>query len=199
MTKNAKRIMELIEQEDYDSIIIENEKLIYEVIHRYHIKFPGYDKDDLVQCGMIALYKAARNYKPERGEFSSYAMKAILNNYFLINRSQKLEVIPDLYLENDIINSDFDKYQYKDIITCKNDDYKSSLFTQALKNALNKLHERQRYIFIERELNGRRYVDLAKELGLNYRTISHICNDTKKQLKTLLIKEGITEDYFEED
>lgn len=198
MTKNAKRIMELIEQEDYDTLIEENKKLIYKVIHRYNIKITGYDKDDLEQIGMIALYKAAKQYNPERGEFSSYAMRAIINAYLITIRQQQREITPDLYLD-DTVSNEKDNLYYKDFITYTNDEYKSREFIQALKEALNTLTERGRYAFIEREFKGRRNKDIAAELEMLPRSVATMNSRSKNYIKRSLIEQGITADYFEED
>lgn len=68
--------------------IEENIKLVYFFINKY---YPSFSKDeDIIQCGMLGLCKAAKKWKQE-GEFSSYACQCILNEVRteLRNRAKK--------------------------------------------------------------------------------------------------------------
>lgn len=56
--------------------ILENEKLVYSIINKYH---GYYDKDDLYQVGMIGLIDASKKFDDSVGvKFSTYAYKYIL-------------------------------------------------------------------------------------------------------------------------
>lgn len=56
--------------------IEKNIRLVYFVINEY---YPTLSKDeDIIQCGMLGLTKAANKWK-EEGKFSSYARQCILN------------------------------------------------------------------------------------------------------------------------
>lgn len=55
----------------------EHEKLVWEIYHRNFYGYP-YLKDDLIQCGTIALWKASKGFDETKGlKFSSYAVPAI--------------------------------------------------------------------------------------------------------------------------
>ncbi len=56
--------------------ILENEKLVYSIINKYH---GYYDKEDLYQVGMIGLIDASKKFDDSVGvKFSTYAYKYIL-------------------------------------------------------------------------------------------------------------------------
>lgn len=46
-------------------------QLVYYLVHKY---YPRYAKDeDVIQCGMLGLVKAANNYDSSKSKFSTYA------------------------------------------------------------------------------------------------------------------------------
>ena len=62
----------------YDETLFhENIKLVYWLIRKYYPQYI-YD-DDVIQCGMIGLWKASKSYDPEKSKFATYAVKCILN------------------------------------------------------------------------------------------------------------------------
>lgn len=81
--------------------IEENIKLVYFFINKY---YPSFSKDeDIIQCGMLGLCKAAKKWKQE-GEFSSYACQCVLNEVRQeLKRRQKynVEISLDRLLEED--------------------------------------------------------------------------------------------------
>lgn len=62
---------------EFETLVVENRKLVYFLLNRYYPTF-RYD-EDLKQCGMIGLIKAAKSYNLEDDRFSSFASKCILN------------------------------------------------------------------------------------------------------------------------
>lgn len=72
-----KRNLELIESKDYDTLIKENERVIYYVLKQF--KIPLEDQEDLIQECKIRLYIAATMYDVSKGSFSGYAFKSVYN------------------------------------------------------------------------------------------------------------------------
>ena len=74
-----------------NQMVLENQNLIYSIIHKYTYY---YDKEDLFQTGVIGLMKAYRNYQENRNtKFSTYAYTYILSevlSYINANRNIKL-------------------------------------------------------------------------------------------------------------
>ena len=58
-----------------DKLITENIPLVYHII--YH-DYPSLSKDeDIIQCGMLGLVKAAKGFDENKGSFSNYARQYI--------------------------------------------------------------------------------------------------------------------------
>jgi RNA polymerase sigma factor (sigma-70 family) len=57
---------------EIDALVNANLGLAIQIASDYFSN-PGYDRDDLKQEALYALWEAARYYRPERGEFHVYA------------------------------------------------------------------------------------------------------------------------------
>lgn len=58
-------------------MIEENMNLVYFVLNKYYSQTPK--DEDMVQCGMLGLVKAANYWDESKGAFSTYAVKCIRN------------------------------------------------------------------------------------------------------------------------
>lgn len=79
---------------NYESLIKENEWLIFEFVKRYSSK---YNTDDLYQAGSIGLIKAYKKYKENSSvKFSTYAYKYVLGEIVkCISDDRNIKVSPD--------------------------------------------------------------------------------------------------------
>ena len=60
-----------------EKVIEENIGLVKAIVARFNVS--KYDKDDLIQAGLIGLWRAAYNYKEEFNvKFSTYAVPMII-------------------------------------------------------------------------------------------------------------------------
>lgn len=60
-----------------DDLITENMKLVYYIVSK---DYPTFIRDeDIIQCGMLGLCKAAQNWDESKAKFSTYAGKCIRN------------------------------------------------------------------------------------------------------------------------
>lgn len=64
-------------EQSRDELITENMNLVHATLHRYYPTF-AYD-DDLIQCGMLGLVRAADTYDASKSKFSTYATRVIVN------------------------------------------------------------------------------------------------------------------------
>ena len=87
--------------------------LVYAVIKR---EYPTYLKDeDIVQCGMLGLCKAANHWNPDKSKFSTYAWKCIrneINNEFR-NRCKHQNVYS---LDYEMSNDEGDRVTLEDTV-----------------------------------------------------------------------------------
>lgn len=63
--------------QEVEQAIIDNEKLVYYVIHRFFSDFQG--DEDIIQTGFIGLWKACISYDGFKAKFSTYAVRCIMN------------------------------------------------------------------------------------------------------------------------
>lgn len=94
-------------------MIEDNMKLVYAVIHK---RFPTFIKDeDIVQHGMIGLCKAANRWSEDKGQFSTYAYKSIVNeiNNEFRNRSKHNNI---LSLDYEVSDGDGDTTTFGDFV-----------------------------------------------------------------------------------
>lgn len=100
-----------------DQLIVDNIPLVYYTLHKH---FPRWAFDeDMQQIGMIGLCKAADNYDPEKGKFSTVAVVYIRNeiiNEFESRMSQKRTC------EKSSLNFEFDDDNtLEDHLCCEHD------------------------------------------------------------------------------
>ena len=63
--------------QEIEQKIIDNEKLVYFVVHKY---FKDLSNDeDIIQAGRIGLWKACEHYDDDKSKFSTFAVKCINN------------------------------------------------------------------------------------------------------------------------
>ncbi len=107
------------EYENYEYVIKENLGLVYHIVNRF--KVSAFDREDLVQVGMMGLFAAARSFDLNRGvKFSTYAVPFILGNIkkelrtkvcFLTD--EEVDNIPDKTLTHIEIIPDLDEEELK--------------------------------------------------------------------------------------
>lgn len=62
---------------EHEQLVTDNMNLVHFVINKHYPTF-RFD-EDLIQCGMIGLVKAAQSFNDSKGEFSTYASFCIIN------------------------------------------------------------------------------------------------------------------------
>lgn len=149
---------------DFDS----NVMLVYSVFNKNY-KAYRHLEDDLVQEGLLGLWKACNTFDPEKGaEFSTYAVKCIKNEMgmFLrkIGKSQE-ELSLDRPLNTEC-NATF--LHLVEEVNVEEDDSKSEAIQMLIDVAKETGNER----LIELKLQGMKQVDIAKELHVHPATIS---------------------------
>lgn len=65
--------------EEATGLFLTNERLIWFVIHRYFSSVPADAREEMYEEGRYWLWKAAVVYDPERGAFSTFAIRVLRN------------------------------------------------------------------------------------------------------------------------
>ena len=201
----VKRNQELLENHQYNELIKENINLIHNTIKKNypHVKQDSYEYEDMFSDGLYGMYKAAINFKIDRGcTFSTFASKCILNQIKMSYRhSKKHKNLISLYtyIQN-LKNSDRDEIFLLDCIEDTSDTYfpiKQKIFVTALKNSLLELPEKDQKIFTMRYIQNLKQREISVELGESQSNISRILQRINLKLKYSLLQKGIDEFFFD--
>lgn len=203
----VKRNQELLENHQYNELIRENINLIHIIIKKNypHVKQDSYEYEDMFSDGLYGMYKAAINFKIDRGcEFSTFANKCILNQINMSYRySKKHKNLISLYTSVQNLNgknSDRDEIFLLDCIEDTSDTYfpiKQKIFVTALKNSLLELPEKDQKLFTMRYIQKLKQREISVELGITQSSISRMLQRINLKLKYSLLQKGIDEFFFD--
>ena len=203
----VKRNQELLENHQYDELIKENINLIHNTIKKNypHVKQDSYEYEDMFSDGLYGMYKAAINFKIDRGcEFSTFENKCILNQINMSYRySKKHKNLISLYTSIQNLNgknSDRDEIFLLDCIEDTSDTYfpiKQKIFVTALKNSLLELPEKDQKLFTMRYIQKLKQREISVELGMTQSNISRVLQRINLKLKYSLLQKGIDEFFFD--
>lgn len=203
----VKRNQELLENHQYNELIRENINLIHMIIKKNypHVKQDSYEYEDMFSDGLYGMYKAAINFKIDRGcEFSTFANKCILNQINMSYRySKKHKNLISLYTSVQNLNgknSDRDEIFLLDCIEDTSDTYfpiKQKIFVTALKNSLLELPEKDQKLFTMRYIQKLKQREISVELGITQSSISRMLQRINLKLKYSLLQKGIDEFFFD--
>lgn len=203
----VKRNQELLENHQYNELIRENINLIHIIIKKNypHVKQDSYEYEDMFSDGLYGMYKAAINFKIDRGcEFSTFANKCILNQINMSYRySKKHKNLISLYTSIQNLNgknSDRDEIFLLDCIEDTSDTYfpiKQKIFVTALKNSLLELPEKDQKLFTMRYIQKLKQREISVELGMTQSNISRVLQRINLKLKYSLLQKGIDEFFFD--
>lgn len=203
----VKRNQELLENHQYNELIRENINLIHIIIKKNypHVKQDSYEYEDMFSDGLYGMYKAAINFKIDRGcEFSTFANKCILNQINMSYRySKKHKNLISLYTSIQNLNgknSDRDEIFLLDCIEDTSDTYfpiKQKIFVTALKNSLLELPEKDQKLFTMRYIQKLKQREISIELGVAQSNISRVLQRINLKLKYSLLQKGIDEFFFD--
>lgn len=190
-------IIERIQQKDHDAMEFLLEKYKNVVRKKANTLFLiGGDKDDLIQEGMIGLYKAIRDYKPsENSSFYSFAELCISRQiYTAIKQSNRKKNSP----LNDYVSFDTpvfgensgDQTSVLDIFFSNNrnpedlviDKESTSMIQYELERRLSSLEQDVFNLYF----SGKNYQEIAKELGREPKSIDNAIQRIKSKLTIVL-------------
>lgn len=164
MTEKEKRLVE------------ENHNLIYFYLNRHNL-----DAEEFYDIAAIGLIEAARTYKEEKANFSTYAVFCIGNEIKTEykKRTLKREIPKSLIMsESQAIGNLENTYLTK--IKSKTENLEEKICTEDLiKKTMRKLDDRKKKIMIML-IDGYKMSDIAKELNVSHQRVQQIRKDIKK-------------------
>lgn len=158
----------------------------------------GADKEDIIQEGMIGLYKAIRDFKPDSGtSFRSFAELCVtrqiitaikkatrqkhipLNSYISLNKpayeDDNERILLDTFAGRNILNPEeimLDKERFYDIET-------------KLSKTLSKLELR----VLKKYLEGKSYTEIALQINKSEKSIDNALQRIKKKIEKYIIND----------
>ncbi len=144
-----------------DQILEENIGLVYLVLSRFTVSM--YDKDDLIQAGLLGLYTAIQRYDPTKGyALSTYAVPFILGEM----RKELKKITPERNLPS------MKKYieEHQEQLFTSNSKPVSDIEDICCQLALQE--DKEERIYVLKYKMGYTDSAIAKELGIHQTTVS---------------------------
>ena len=159
---------------DIQKLINENINLVYYIVHKYYPTFV--DDEDIIQCGMLGLCRAANTWDETKSVFSTYASMCILNEIKMEFRKRKKHK-GVLSLEYEYDDTKDSIVELKDMIIGDEDvDYVD------VHSIYNQFTPFEKKIFDYRKM-GVTGVEIANKLGCSKQMISKTLRKMKRKWK----------------
>lgn len=180
MIKQGTKVLEKFNVED---LLTQYKPLVNSISRRYYLV--GADLDDIVQEGMIGLYKAINSYDESKNvNFLNFAKLCItrqIQSAIKKNNRLKNEFFKDLINEDDVVLNNMlcDELNPEDkIISMENCFY--------IKNEIKQKLSKFEKLILREYLLGKTYEDIAKKLEITKKSVDNGLNRIRNKLSYLL-------------
>lgn len=153
-------------------LVTENHKLIFSFLNKYN-----YDPEEYYDLAAIGLCKAAKLYDESKGNFSTYAYRAMLNtiNHDLLYKSRSKRIPENLidYYNCTFCNENGEVIEYLEFIPSGDDIEKEVMAKVMVESFMNGLSDRDRTV-VGLMADGYTYREIGKIIGMSRNTVSKI-------------------------
>ena len=150
----------------------ENHQLIYSFLNKYH-----FDPEEYYGLAAIGLCKAAKLYDESKGNFSTYAYRAMLNSikHDLLFKSRAKRIPENLidYYNSEICNENGEIIEYLSLIPSGDDIEKEVIAKIVVESYMNLLTDRDRLVLALLS-DGYTHQEIGKIIGVSRNTVSKI-------------------------
>ena len=184
-------LLELINKKDTDALdflICKYKDLVNSKVNKYFII--GAEKEDIVQEGLIGLYKAIKDYKQDKqNSFKSFANLCIERQLITAiktsNRQKHLPLNSYLSLNNSAYDNDEDT-ELIEIFNSRTaedplDTITKKEYYESVENAIDKNLSSFEKQVLSRYLQGESYVDIATKLDTPVKSIDNAIQRIRKK------------------
>lgn len=181
--------------EDAQEYLIDKYKNLVKVKSRSYFIL-GADREDIIQEGMIGLYKAIRDFKPEKqANFYSFAELCIVRQIITaIKSANRQKHIPlNSYLSlNKTVYDENDECTYLEMLTDNINSNPEALvisnenkidIENKIYDALSKLEQQVLNLY----LNGKSYNEIAKVVERDEKSIDNALQRVKKKVEKIIV------------
>lgn len=154
-------------------LIEDNMKLVTYIIQKYYPTFLS--DEDIFQCGMVGLCKAANTFDESKSTFSTYASKCIINEIRIefCKRAKHQDVFS---LDYEYSNGTNDNVTLKDMIVGQDDvDCRPSVIYQRLNPIERKI--------LDYKIKGMTATEIAPLIGCSKQNVSKKIRKIKSKIK----------------
>lgn len=160
-----------------DQILEENIGLVYLVLSRFTVS--TYDKDDLIQAGLLGLYTAIKRYDSSKGyALSTYAVPFILGEM----RKELKKITPERNLPS--MKKYIEEHQEQIFMT----DKKGVMDIEDICCQLAIQEDKEERMYILKYKMGYTDSAIAKELGIHQTTVSRKLKKMRMKMKETIQK-----------
>lgn len=169
---------------NYDMMIEENMGLVYMVINRYYNSYTEHYMEELVQIGMIALFKTIKSYDESKGvKFSTLATKVIKNDLytFVTDGIKKYNGVTDgtctsMYASN---GEDEDS-NLLNLLECEQD-YSNAQASEIVQFILTKDENTQ--TMVKMLVEGYTYSEIGNAIGVSKQRVGQMVIKLRKDIQ----------------
>lgn len=183
-------LMRRDQPEIMDYLMEKYKNLVRKKVRAFYLM--GGDKDDLIQEGMIGLFKAVRDYDPEReGTFSGFADLCIMRQiYTAVEASGRKKHFPlnsYISLYSGTIGPQEHEVPLRDVLPDPKDGNPEELVIdrenqEQMRQALEKRLSRYEKQVVEAYLTGMDYREIAEMLGKTPKSIDNALQRIRKKM-----------------
>jgi len=183
-----------------EDLINKNMDIVYAKAKYFFIK--GLDKDDVIQEGMVGLYKAIRDYKFEReASFRGFCQlcvhRQLVSAIKRANRQKHIPLNTSTSLDKTINYDDSTGRSFNEILPDKEENLEEKfIFKEILalifKDMEEELTELEREVFME-YLDSKSYQEISLNLQVNIKTVDNALQRARKKLDHIKLSYNITD------
>ena len=167
-------------------VFVRNKSLSYYII--------GADRDDIIQEGMIGLFKAVRDFSTERSvTFKTFADVCVTRQIITAvkNASRQKHAPLNFYVSlNKPVFDDEDDSTLCDIVACENNSNPEQIVinkenVDTLGTEMNRILSQFELLVLSLYLQGHSYVNIAKAIGKDSKSIDNALQRIKKKFEKI--------------
>lgn len=158
----------------------------------------GADRDDILQEGMIGLYKAIRDYNPDKAaSFRSFAdicvTRQIITAVKASNRQKHMPLNSYVSLNRPMYEEDNERSTFLDLMATTKIVNPEDIFigqenVQDIEDIISKKLSKLEKQVLSLYLQGKNYQDIANELDKSHKSIDNALQRVKHKLEELIAK-----------
>ncbi|ACL70398.1 sigma-70 family RNA polymerase sigma factor [Halothermothrix orenii] len=172
-------------------LINSNMDIVYAKAKYFFIK--GLDKDDVIQEGMVGLFKAIRDFKFEKGaSFRGFAQlcvhRQLVSAIKRANRQKHIPLNTSTSIDRSIDNSENGR-SYNDILPNEDENLEEKfIYQEQLKMIFEdiekELTELEREVFMQ-YLANKSYQEISNQLEVNLKTVDNALQRARKKIERI--------------